>query len=130
VKKIKILLLMPDAHMHKLKAGPHVRSMREAPLSLTTLVALLPGDSGIEWKIVDGSIDRIPLEEKADPVGISVITGNAVRAYQLADHFRKRGICVVLGGVHVSILPGEALAPLLLSILAPFCFLFAFCSLR
>ena len=101
---------MPDAHMHKLKAGPHVRSMREAPLSLTTLAALLPEDSGIEWKIVDGSIDRIPLEEKADLVGISVITGNAVRAYQLADHFRRRGICVVLGGVHVSILPGEAFA--------------------
>ncbi|MEJ2111620.1 MAG: radical SAM protein, partial [Acidobacteriota bacterium] len=45
----------------------------------------------------------------ADLVGISVITGNAVRAYQLADHFRKQGICVVLGGVHISILPGEAL---------------------
>lgn len=106
---MKILLLMPDAHMHKLKAGPHVRSMREAPLSLITLAAMLPEDHEIDWKIVDGSIDQIPLEEQADLVGISVITGNAVRAYQLADHFRQRGIAVVLGGVHVSILPGEAL---------------------
>jgi len=106
---MKILLLMPDAHMHRLKVGPYVRSMREAPLSLTTLAALLPENGNIEWKIVDGSIDRIPLEEHANLVGISVITGNAVRAYRLADHFRKRGICVVLGGVHVSILPGEAL---------------------
>ncbi len=106
---MKILLLMPDAHMHKLKTGFRFRSMREAPLSLTTLAAMLPEDRDIEWKIVDGSIDRIPLEEQADLVGISVITGNAVRAYQLADHYRRRGVCVVLGGVHVSILPGEAL---------------------
>lgn len=106
---MKILLLMPDAHMHKLKIGPHVRSMREAPLSLTTLAALLPDDGDIEWKIVDGSVDPIPLDAQADLVGISVITGNAVRAYQMADHYRRRGIPVVLGGVHVTILPGEAM---------------------
>jgi len=99
---------MPDAHMHKLKIGAHVRSMLEAPLSLTTLAALLP-DGDIEWKIIDGSIDPIDLDESADLVGISVITGNAIRAYQMADHFRGRGIPVVLGGVHVTILPGEAM---------------------
>ncbi len=106
---MKILLLMPDAHMHKLRFGPYVRSMREAPLTLTTLAAMLPDEPDIEWRLVDGSIDPIPLDEDADLVGISVITGNAVRAYQLADHYRRRGIPVVLGGVHVSILPGEAL---------------------
>ena len=99
---------MPDAHMHKLQIGPHVRSMREAPLSLTTLAALLPNDHDIEWRIIDGSIDSIPLDINADLIGISIITGNAIRAYQMADHFRGRGIPVVLGGVHVSILPGEA----------------------
>ena len=104
---MKILLLMPDAHMHKIKIGSYIRSMREAPLSLTTLAALLP-DSDIEWKIVDGSVDKINLEERADLVGISIITGNAIRAYQMADHFRQRGIPVVLGGVHVTILPNEA----------------------
>ena len=105
---MKILLLMPDAHMHKLRIGPHVRSMREAPLSLTTLAALVP-DPDIEWKIADGSVGPIPLDEEADLVGISVISGNAVRAYAMADHFRRRGIPVVLGGVHVTILRGEAM---------------------
>ena len=99
---------MPDAHMHKLKIGPHVRSLREAPLSLTTLAALAP-DADIEWRIIDGSVDPIPLDAEADLVGISVITGNAPRAYRMADHFRARGMPVVLGGVHVSIPPGEAL---------------------
>ncbi len=93
--------------MHKLIVGAHVRSMREAPLSLTTLAALVP-DPDVEWKIVDGSVDPIPMDEPADLVGISVITGNARPAYRLADHYRRRGIAVVLGGVHVTILPGEA----------------------
>jgi len=104
---MKILLIMPDAHMHKLRVGAHVRSMREAPLSLTTLAALVP-DPDIEWTLVDGSVDPIPLDAEADLVGISVITGNARLAYRIADHFRCRKIPVVLGGVHVSILPGEA----------------------
>jgi len=99
---------MPDAHMHKLRIGRHVRSMREAPLSLITLAALVP-DADIEWKVADGSVDPIPLDDEADLVGISVITGNAVRAYAMADHYRRRGIPVVLGGVHVTILPGEAM---------------------
>ena len=72
-----ILLLLPDARMHKLKIGPHVRSMREAPLSLVTLAALLPDDPPIEWRIVDGSIDPIPFDAPADLVGISVLTGTA-----------------------------------------------------
>ena len=58
---------------------------------------------------MDGSVDAIPMDEPADLVGISVITGCARPAYALAKHFRKRGIPVVLGGVHVTILPGEAM---------------------
>ncbi|HEY3417109.1 MAG TPA: radical SAM protein, partial [Armatimonadota bacterium] len=90
--------------MHRLHIGPFVRSMREAPLSLTTLAALTPPD--VELTLVDESIDRIPLDAEADLVAISVITGCAPRAYELAAHFRGRGIPVVLGGVHVTILPG------------------------
>ena len=52
----------------------------------------------------------MPTDFPADLVGISVITGCARPAYELANHYRKRGIPVVLGGVHVSVLPGEALA--------------------
>ena len=107
---MRILLIMPDAHMHKLRLGPFVRSLREAPLTLTTLAALLPDEPDIEVKIVDGSVDCIPLDYPADLVGISVITGCARPAYDIARHFRQRGIPVVLGGVHVSILPGEAIS--------------------
>ncbi|MCU0662117.1 MAG: B12-binding domain-containing radical SAM protein [Myxococcota bacterium] len=105
---MKILLITPDAHMHKLYIGPHVRSCREAPLTLTTLAALTGEDPDIEYKLVDESVDLVPLDFPADLVGISVMTGTARRAYALADHFRFRGIKVVLGGVHVSICPQEA----------------------
>lgn len=105
---MRILMIMPDAHMHTLRIGPHVRSLREAPLTLTTLAALAPDDAQIT--LIDESVDRIPPDADADLVAISAITGCATRAYALADHFRARGIPVVLGGVHVSILPGEARA--------------------
>lgn len=104
---MKLLMIMPDAHMHKLHLGPHVRSMREMPLSLCTLAALTPPE--VKVRLVDGSVDPIPRDADADLVAISLITGCANSGYELADHFRARGIPVVLGGVHVTILPGEAI---------------------
>lgn len=105
---MKVLLIMADAHMHKLVVGPFKRSMREAPLSMTTLAALTPPDLDVQYKLVDESVDRIPLDYPADLVAISAITGTSLRAYELAKHFRRRGIPVVLGGAHVTILPEEA----------------------
>ena len=106
---MRILLVMPDAHMHKLRIGSFVRSLREAPLTLTTLAGLVPNLPGVEVKLVDGSVDAVPMNYPADLVGISVITGCARPAYAMAKNFRQRGIAVVLGGVHVTVLPGEAL---------------------
>ena len=105
---LKVLLIMPDANMHKLIIGSFKRSFREAPLSLTTLAALSGNDPDITYTLIDESVDAVPLEFPADLVGISVITGTSRRAYALADHYRMRGIPVVLGGVHVTALPEEA----------------------
>ncbi len=105
---MKILLIMADAHMHKLRFGSYVRSMREAPLSISTLAAMTPDLPEVEYRLIDESVDPVPLDAEADLVGISVLTGTARRAYALADHFRRRGIPVVLGGAHVTLLPDEA----------------------
>lgn len=107
MQKKRILLISPDAHMHKFIIGPLVKSSREAPLTLTTLAGMVPEDK-FDVQIVDGSIDKIPLDFPADLVGISAITGTSKEAYELATHFRNRGIPVVLGGVHVTIMPDEA----------------------
>lgn len=105
---MRVLLILPDGHIHKIRIGPFVRSMREAPLTLTTLAALAPKDLDINFRLVDESIDKVPLDNHADLIGISVLTGTAPRAYALAKRFRLRGIPVVLGGVHVTIMPEEA----------------------
>ena len=44
-----------------------------------------------------------------DLVGISCMTATANRSYQLSDMFRQRGSKVVLGGIHPTILPQEAI---------------------
>ena len=107
--KMKILLIMPNANIHKLHLGKWHISFREAPLTLTTLAALIPSELNPEIKIVDESVEHIPFKEHYDLVGISCLTGTAKRAYQIADSFRARGVFVVLGGIHVSLVPYEAL---------------------
>jgi len=71
-----------------------------------TVAALFPPDA--EIKLVNDSLDEIDFDEKLDMVGISTITSTAPRAYEIADEFRKRGITVIMGGIHPSVLPEEA----------------------
>jgi radical SAM superfamily enzyme YgiQ (UPF0313 family) len=105
---MKVLLIMADANMHKFWIFGRLKSAREAPLTLTTLAAIGGEVPDVEFRLVDESVDTVPLDYPADLVGISVLTGTARRAYALANHFRSRGIPVVLGGAHVTILPQEA----------------------
>ncbi|MCP4716263.1 MAG: B12-binding domain-containing radical SAM protein [Deltaproteobacteria bacterium] len=106
---MKILLIMPDGRIHKLKLGRFQRSFREAPLTLTTLAALAPHELHIDFTLVDKSVGQIvPFDEDFDLVGISLLTGTATEGYAIADHFRQRGIPVVLGGIHVTLMPEEA----------------------
>jgi radical SAM superfamily enzyme YgiQ (UPF0313 family) len=76
-------------------------------LSLATVAALFPRGTKIE--IVNDSIEEIDYDEKVDLVGITSITSTVPRAYEIADTFRKKGIPVIMGGMHVSALPEEAI---------------------
>ena len=76
-------------------------------LALHILEGLTPSEH--EVKIVEEEIEPTILDEECNLVGISCMTGNAPRAYHLAQEFRRRGKKVVLGGVHPTILPDEAL---------------------
>ena len=105
---MKVLLIMADASMHKFWLFGRLKSAREAPLTLTTLAAIGCSVQGVEFRLVDESVDAVPLDARPDLVAISVLTGTARRAYALAEHFRSKGIPVVLGGIHVTLLPEEA----------------------
>lgn len=80
------------------------------PLGLTVCAAVVP--DGWDVEIVDENTLEEPHVPSADvdAVGISVMTSQAPRAYEIADAYRARGVTVILGGVHVSALPDEARA--------------------
>ncbi|MHA1381614.1 MAG: B12-binding domain-containing radical SAM protein [Candidatus Helarchaeota archaeon] len=75
-------------------------------LSLLTIAACTPPD--IEVIIIDERASTINFEEKFDLVGISIMTEQALRGYEIAQEFKTRGIFTVIGGIHASILPEEA----------------------
>jgi radical SAM superfamily enzyme YgiQ (UPF0313 family) len=76
------------------------------PLGLATLAAYLSEDDSA-W-LEDEHIEKVNLNDQPDLVVIQVYITNAYRAYRFADHYRKQGAYVVLGGLHVSSLPEEA----------------------
>ncbi len=107
-RKIKLALISPKGPLYRHRGGIWRKSLRYQPLTLTTLAALVPPDLPVEIQLFDEGIADVPLDLEADLVGLTVISGTATRAYELADRFRKRGITVVLGGPHVTLIPDDA----------------------
>lgn len=105
---VRIALVSPKGPLYRHRGGIFRRSLRYAPLTLTTLAALVPPEIPARLTLVDEGIEEIDPALAADLVGLTVITGTAPRAYELADAFRARGITVVLGGPHVTLMPDEA----------------------
>jgi radical SAM superfamily enzyme YgiQ (UPF0313 family) len=79
---------------------------RMEPLALGVIASLTPSEH--EISLADDRIEEINYGEKTDLVAITVDTYSAKRAYHIADKFRSSGVPVVLGGIHVSLLPDEA----------------------
>jgi len=78
------------------------------PLGLATLAAYLRRDD--EVQIQDEHVERLDLDDTPDLVVIQVYVTSAYRAYRIADHYRRKGAHVSLGGLHVTSLPDEAAA--------------------
>src|SRR5215831_5436485 len=105
---VKITLLMPQSPMYR-KHGIFSKALRYAPLTLTTLAALVPEELNAEIRIIDEGVEPLNIEAiDADIVGITCITPNALRVYDLSRHVRAMGITVVIGGVHPTLVPDEA----------------------
>ena len=68
--------------------------------------SLTPPD--VEVRFYDDRLEEIPFDEPTDLVAMSVETFTALRAYRIARQFRARGVPVVMGGYHVTLLPEEA----------------------
>jgi radical SAM superfamily enzyme YgiQ (UPF0313 family) len=97
---LKVLFLQPN--LADLRSGDAME-----PLVFAILKSLTP--PGIEVVLRDDRVETIPEDEPADLVAITMETFTARRAYHLAAGFRRRGIPVVAGGHHPTLLPDEVL---------------------
>ncbi len=87
-------------------AKNQARSHRYPGMGLTMVAALTP--PGVGLSIVDDEREPAAYDRPTDLVGISLLTANAPRGYQIAREYRRRGVPVVLGGMHVTACPDEA----------------------
>ncbi len=92
-----------------IRPGMNSRKSSDAlqPLVFAILAGLIP--PGIETVLYDDRIEEILFDEPADLVAMTVGTFSAKRAYHIAAQYRQRGIPVVMGGFHPTILPQEVL---------------------
>jgi radical SAM superfamily enzyme YgiQ (UPF0313 family) len=105
-KTMKKLLLISPLSKKSLMGDKFF--FRMPSLGLLKVAALTP--AGWQITIVDEKVESLDLAQAADLVGITAMTTTVQRGYEIADHFRQRGIKVVMGGMHVSCLPDEAQA--------------------
>jgi radical SAM superfamily enzyme YgiQ (UPF0313 family) len=78
------------------------------PLGLAALAGYLDRDD--EAVLEDEHVMPLHLDDRPDLVVMSVYITSAKRAYQIADHYRRTGTRVAMGGLHVSSMPDEAAA--------------------
>jgi radical SAM superfamily enzyme YgiQ (UPF0313 family) len=105
---MRIALISPKGPLYRHRGGIFRKSLRYMPLTLPTLASLVPAELNAEVTCVDEGIADVDLNLDADLIGMTVITGTAPRAYELARMFRARGKTVVLGGPHVTLVPDDA----------------------
>ncbi len=101
---MKIKLIAPHEQRKDTISSP----FRLQRVNLPLLAALTP--PGHTITIVEEAFAPDDIHQEVDLVGITVLTELALRAYQIGDTYRRKGVKVVMGGIHPTVLPDEALA--------------------
>ena len=102
---MKITFIMPN--IGRQDHSLYVDEARMEPLSLAVLAGATPPD--VECVLYDDRMEEIPYDDPTDLVAISIEIYAARRAYEIAAEYRVRGVPVVVGGAHPTLLPEEAL---------------------
>lgn len=100
---MKLTLIKPT--IGRREHSLYVDEGRMEPLMLGVLAGLTPPD--VEIALHDDRMESIPYDEPTDLVAITVETYTARRAYEIAEEYRNRGVPVIMGGMHVALLPDE-----------------------
>ncbi len=98
--KMKVLLLVPSLSQGR------SRFLRMPQLTLGVISALTPPEIEVDTA---EDIEEVDFDKHYDLVGISCMTGTAPWAYQLSSVFQKKGAKVILGGIHPTVMPQEAI---------------------
>ncbi|MEE9320098.1 MAG: radical SAM protein [Granulosicoccus sp.] len=105
---MKVKMILPALLEAENPAWRPIKYSLFPPLGLATLAAFL--DENDEVELIDQHVETLRIDDSPDLVVIQVYITNAYRAYKVADSYRRRGIHVALGGLHVTSLPAEASA--------------------
>jgi radical SAM superfamily enzyme YgiQ (UPF0313 family) len=105
VNKIRLTIIHPC--IGRKPGMDYIRSWQMEPLPAAYLAALAAPYADISFH--DDRMEAIPYDEPADLVAVSVETYTAKRAYQIATEYRKRGVPVVMGGFHATLIPEEVM---------------------
>ncbi len=100
---MRITFIKPN--IGRLEHSLYVDEGRMEPLQLGVLAGLTPPD--VECVLYDDRIEAIPYDEPTDLVAITVEIYTARRAYEIAAEYRLRGVPVILGGFHPTLVPDE-----------------------
>ena len=103
---MKILLIAPGRGRKKAR-GISGRAFQVPPLALGILARLTPLEYQVE--LVDENLHDVDFSRVPDLVAITCLTASAPRAYEISRRFRELGATVVLGGIHPSAVPMEAI---------------------
>ncbi|NJD03863.1 MAG: radical SAM protein [Ruminiclostridium sp.] len=101
---MKLVLIKPN--IGRMEHSLYVDEGRMEPLQIGVLAALTPPD--IEVAFYDDRMETVRYDISADLVAITVETFTARRAYEISAEYRSRGVPVILGGMHVKLIPEEA----------------------
>lgn len=102
---MKITFVIPG--VGKKDNEPYVNSWKMEPLTIAVLAGLTPDDVEIEF--FDDRLEVIPYDRPTDLAAINVETYTAKRAYQIASLFRQRGVPVIMGGYHPTLMRNEVI---------------------
>jgi radical SAM superfamily enzyme YgiQ (UPF0313 family) len=105
---MKVKLILPALTEAESPLWRPIKYSLFPPLGLATLAAHLGPEDEIDLQ--DQHVETLRLDDAPDLVVIQVYITNAFRAYDMADRYRERGCYVILGGLHVTSLPYEAMA--------------------
>jgi radical SAM superfamily enzyme YgiQ (UPF0313 family) len=99
-------LLLITASSPEIRRVRRVRVLNFQQITMPYLASRVP--AGWDAIHIDEEAEDIDWNISADVVGITFHTPSAYHAYDVATRFRARGVCVAMGGPHVTLVPEEA----------------------